>query len=126
MSRMRSVASTTRLPNFGQSSGRTTPAKASAWKYSSTSNVNALFIYTNLSKGRIVGLPRFGHGLDYARESGGDRNPRQVAQELGGATGQRLPRSRDGGGLGPGSSNWRQAQEPAQDGQDLLDRRGLP
>src|SRR5713101_6780522 len=117
MSRRRSVASTTRLPNVGQASGRTTPAKASAWKYSSTSNVKTLFICTDLGQGRIARLEISSQGLDYARESGGDRDPRHVAQELGGATGQGLPRFRDGGRLGPGSGNWRQAQEPTQDGQ---------
>src|SRR3990172_1485051 len=126
MSRRRSVASTTRLANVGQSSGRTAPAKASAWKYSSTSNVNTLFICTDLGQGRVVGLLTFRQGLDYARESGDERDPRYVAQELGGAAGLGLPRFRDGGGLGPGTGNWRQAQEPTQDGQDLLDRRGLP
>src|ERR1700693_2261582 len=114
MSRRRSVASTTRLPIVGQSSGRTTPAKASAWKYSSTSNVNTLFICTDLGQGRIAGLLIFSQGLDYARESGGDRDARHVAQELGGATGQGLRRSRDSGGLGPGSGSWLQAQEPTQ------------
>src|SRR5574341_2344751 len=114
MSRRRSVASTTRLPKVGQSSGRTTPAKASAWKYSSTSNVNALFICADLGQGGVVGLLIFDQGLDYARESGDERHPRYVAQELGGTAGQGLPRSRVGEGLWHGTGNWRQAHEPTQ------------
>src|SRR3990172_8404081 len=103
MSRRRSVASTTRLPNVGQSSGRTTPAKASAWEYSSTSNGNKLFICADLGQGRIVELLISSQGLDYARESGDERDPRHVAQELGGAAGPGVPRSHGGGGVPVGA-----------------------
>ena len=102
MSRTRSVAWTTRLA-ASASHPSNHAREGSAWKYSSTSNVNALFIGADLSKGRIVGLPGFGHGMDDVRESGGDRGPAPRAQELGGANGQGLrdPGTAAGSGQAP-------------------------
>src|SRR5258705_13604464 len=76
MSRIRPVVATTRLSSVGQSSGRSTRAKASAWKYSSTSNVSAFFMRPDLGEQRLILLIRLREEPDGVREPGHDRHAR--------------------------------------------------
>src|SRR5262245_58828236 len=91
MSSRRWVLSTTRLSSEGHSSGRSTEAKASAWKYSSTSKVRmfctavrgsgvgALFAWADLGQPGL--LLRIGHELHGVGEPGHQGGTGDVAEQ---------------------------------------------
>src|SRR5262245_26350827 len=80
ISSRRSVVSTTRLSSVGHSSGRRTRANASAWKYSSMSNVSAFFTRSHLGEQAVLLV--LGVGPDHPLQAGDERHARAATQHL--------------------------------------------
>src|SRR3990172_1199276 len=89
MSSRRRVLSTTRLSRPDQSSGRTTPESASAWKYSSMSNVSAFFMRSHFGEKGLVGTRGIDEELGCPLEAAHERHAGRASQELGGERGPR-------------------------------------